>query len=211
MSGIAKSVIPLLSEWEKYSTENQNGDIPGFAKWVLANEKTTGPATPASPHYTNPVTPAKPIPATAEAGLLIDRLHRLLGAISKPTIKSLGFPNEMEFVVLAHVAILNKPNKKQLCQELLIEISTGVEITKRLAQKELITETPDPNDRRSALLDISGKGIEVLAKSYEWFSNLRVNFFEPLAEEETKLLVTLLSRLNEHNTARLNLNADLHD
>src|SRR4051812_22829588 len=119
MSGIAKSVIPLLSEWEKYSTENQNGDIPGFAKWVLANEKTTGPATPASPHYTNPVPPAKPIPATAEAGLLIDRLHRLLGAISKPTIKSLGFPNEMEFVVLAHVAILNKPNKKQLCQELL--------------------------------------------------------------------------------------------
>jgi DNA-binding MarR family transcriptional regulator len=139
----AASVIPLLSSWEEYIAVDPQGDVQGFARWIL--------------RYENP--PAAP-DATADPGdnsripLLIARLHRILHALSKPIAKSLGLTNDLEFDLLVQIAIMDRPNKKELCRDLLIENSTGVEISKRLASRGFITERPDPKDRRSARLSL---------------------------------------------------------
>ncbi|GGB17009.1 MarR family winged helix-turn-helix transcriptional regulator [Puia dinghuensis] len=212
MAGIATSVIPLLSAWEKYINEHPNGDMPGFARWVLAQQPTQTPQQaqpPATPPETLTFPPAPTLPTTAHLGLLIDRLHRFLGLRSKPIIKSLGFTKPMEFALVAYVAILDHPNKKQLCQQLLIENSTGVEVTRRMAKKGIIAEEPNPNDRRSARLSITEKGKKLLMKGSEPFTTMHTTFFEALTGEEQKQLVTLLSRINQYQSARLNDIPDL--
>ncbi|HXB06069.1 MAG TPA: MarR family winged helix-turn-helix transcriptional regulator [Puia sp.] len=201
MSGNASSVIPLLSEWENYIQDHPAGDLPGFAHWILSRQQTAKPPVRNSPT-------SGQLPTTARTALLITRIYRILGVLSKPKIKSLGFTKDMEFGVLIHVAIMDHPNKKELCSELLIENSTGVEITKRLAKKGLITESPDPNDRRSARLGITEKGKKILIDGAEWFTNLHTSFFNVLDKEENEQLVNLLYRLNQYHTSQLNNNPD---
>jgi DNA-binding MarR family transcriptional regulator len=201
MSGLAKSVIPLLSEWENYTHENPEGDIRGFATWILAQHVPLQPPPPTNINSTD-------LNDTSQGALLIARLHRILRVLSKPIIKNLGFTKDMEFAVLVHVAIMDKPNKKELCRELLIENSTGVEITKRLAKKGLIAETPDPGDRRSALLSITDKGKKILLQGYDRLAAVHTSFLDALGIDEKRQLVTLLTRINQHHSEQINNRPD---
>lgn len=131
--------------------------------------------------------------------------------LSKPAIKSIGFTKDLEFGVLVHVAILNRPNKKELCRELLIENSTGVEITKRLAKKGFIFEQPDPNDRRSSLLSLTAKGKKTIMEGYEKMAAVHTTFLDALTDEQKKELVTLLTLINNFHSAKLNAHPELLD
>ena len=213
MSGLARSVIPLLSAWERYTNEKPDGDLAGFARWVLANEEapsaTQPPETAKAPINTQPSTPSltTELDDTAQGALLIARNHRILRVFSKPVIKDLGFTKDMEFSAVVHVAIMDHPNKKELCRELLIENSTGVEITRRLAQRGFIAERPDPADRRSALLSITDKGRKILEQGYHRLSAVHTTFLDALNPEEKHQLVTFLSRINQYHTEQLNKNS----
>jgi DNA-binding MarR family transcriptional regulator len=181
------SVIPLLSSWEEYISIKPDGDIRGFARWILDTEKTPPPAPPANPDDNTRIP------------LLISRLHRILHQLSKPIAKTLGLTNDMEFDLLVHIAIMDHPNKKQLCHELLIENSTGVEITKRLAQRGFITERPDPKDRRSARLSLTEKGKRSLLQGYEKLAAIHSSFLGSLADEQKKELAHLLTLINKQD------------
>jgi len=146
----ASSVIPLLSKWEEYLSTNPEGDITGFARWILA-------AAPAS----------APDPVTIiQAPFLITHLYRDLQQRTKPIAKQLGLANSLELDMLVHIATLKDPNKKQVCQDMLIENSTGVEITKRLVAKEFLEEKADSKDRRAARLSLTVKGQQTVLQAY---------------------------------------------
>jgi DNA-binding MarR family transcriptional regulator len=199
------SVIPLLSSWEEYIIIEPSGDIEGFARWILTRQ-------PQAPIPPPPVaTPKSNLDVNAQSTLLIARLHRIIRVLSKPAIKSIGFSKDLEFAVLVHVAILNRPNKKELCRELLIENSTGVEITKRLAKKGFIFEHPDPKDRRSSLLNLTGKGKKTLMQGYEKLTSIHTSFLDALTSEQKKELVSLLTLINNYHTANLNAHPELLD
>lgn len=227
------SVIPLLSSWEQYTVLYPSGDLHGFAHWLLSRPNPANPANPRNPiNLTDPigltVSPAhppaqsgipsatsEPVPivtttpsaagldATAQSTLLITRLFRILQFLSKPDIKRLGF-KDMEFGVLVQITLMDRPNKKELCKEMLIENSTGVEITKRLAKKGFLREETDPDDRRSARLSITEKGKRLLLQGYEKLAAIHQDFLEDFTEEEKQQLVRLLSKINQYHTPRLN-------
>src|SRR5579871_5972341 len=106
------SVIPLLSSWEEYVALEPQGDIQGFARWIISKEKPAKERE--TKEQTHDFTPPADLDDTARGTLLIARLHRILRVLSKPVIKELGFTKDMEFTVLVHVAILDNPNKKEL-------------------------------------------------------------------------------------------------
>jgi DNA-binding MarR family transcriptional regulator len=74
--------------------------------------------------------------------------------------------NSLELDMLVHIATLKDPNKKQVCQEMLIESSTGVEIAKRLVAKGFIEEKADSKDRRAARLSLTVKGQQTVLQGY---------------------------------------------
>ena len=162
----ASSIIPLLSKWEEYLSTNPDGDITGFAHWVLA--ATPAATAPAAATAATPTTSTQPQSATSiQVPFLITHLYRDLQQRSKPIAKQLGLTNSLELDMLVHIAALKNPNKKQVCQEMQIEGSTGVEITKRLAAKGFIKEQPDSKDRRSARLSLTAKGNETVLQGYK--------------------------------------------
>jgi len=211
--------MPLLSKWEEYLNQSPDGDITGFAHWVLTEAAPTGkspapttesPTPPTSPATTQPTTtqPTPPetpsnLDSTAQSLLLISRLHRIVQFRSKPIVKYLGFTKPQEFSILVQTAIMNNPNKKQLCHEMLIEGSTGVEITRRLTAKGFLKERPDVNDRRSALLSLTEKGKQTLLQGYTKLSPIHSEFLSTLNEAEKRQLVSMLARLNEYHTRQL--------
>jgi DNA-binding MarR family transcriptional regulator len=239
------SVIPLLSSWEAYIRTFPQGNIKGFAHWLLTNEEVApdpeetiptlalylknsfsgvktefliSPARRPNPPAADPLpTDHRPSPTptahppvdldeTTQSTLLITHLYRVLGFHSKPVIKKLGFTKDMEFAVLVQVTLMGRPNKKELCRQLLIENSTGVEITKRLAKKGLLLEEADEKDRRSARLSLTEKGKTLLQKGYQQLGAIHRDFLNTLSPEEQKQLVALLTRLdNEHTRHIANL------
>jgi DNA-binding MarR family transcriptional regulator len=146
---------------------------------------------------------------TAQGAILIARNHRILRYFSKPVIKDLGFTKDVEFSTIVHVAIMDHPNKKELCRELLIENSTGVEITRRLALKGFIAERPDPEDRRSALLSITDKGRKILEKGYQGLAPVHTSFLDALDKDEKRLLVSLLARINRFHSDRIDSHPEI--
>lgn len=146
----ASSVIPLLSKWEEYLSTNSDGELAGFARWLLAATQKSAP---------DPVT-------LIQVPFLITHLYRDLQQRSKPIAKQLGLTNSLELDMLVHIAALKNPNKKQVCQEMLIESSTGVEVTKRLVAKGFLREQPDTKDRRAARLTLTVKGNETVLNGY---------------------------------------------
>lgn len=197
MAGAA-SVIPLLSGWESYLAENPAGDLPGFARWILASQ----PAAPGGGQ-------AGANGPSDEAGLsplLITRLHRVLQFLSKPIAKELGFTKPIEFGLLVQIALMKRPNKKELCRELLIEGSTGVEITKRLAQRGFILEETDPADRRSSRLSLTEKGQKIIVQGYARLGDIHSDFLGPLSSAQKQELIFLLSQLNDYHTRQLPVN-----
>ena len=237
------SVIPLLSNWEAYIRVYPQGNLEGFARWLLANSEiatdlessiptlaayakrfatnqtdifvgvpirrvnppaaeslTPETSAPPPPHpqpaIPTPTPPPHQLDLTQQSTLLIARLGRILSFLAKTIVKRSGFTKDMEFAVLVQVKLMDRPNKKELCRELLIENSTGVEITRRLAKKGLLLEEADEKDRRSARLSLTEKGQTVLRQLYEQMSPIYAGFLDALNPEEMTQLVTLLDRLN---------------
>jgi DNA-binding MarR family transcriptional regulator len=211
------SLIPLISSWEQYILTHPAGDLRDFGRWLQAPVSQPPPAPQRSTPSPEPA-PAEPdsfAPARLSLGINIDldpgalgtllvaRLHMITHFLSKPVIRKLGFTKDAEFSVLIQVHLMNRPNKKELCRQLLIQNSTGVEITRRLAKKGLLRETIDPNDRRSARLSLTEKGQRLLKEGYSGFKSIHKGFLTPLSPEQQLQFVTLLTNLHEYHSANL--------
>jgi DNA-binding MarR family transcriptional regulator len=223
------SIIPLISSWERYILTYPTGDLHDFGRWLQSQPPLSQPPPSQPPPSQPPPSPA-PLPAappsaatepdpilrarqslaitanldaSTAATLLVNRLNAINYFLSKPIIRKLGFTKDAEFGVLVQVRLMDRPNKKELCRQLLIENSTGVEITRRLAKKGYLRETVDPNDRRSALLSLTEKGLRVLKEGFIGFQPVHKVFLDPLPPEQQQQLVAMLTLLYEYHSARV--------
>src|SRR5579863_7671963 len=213
------SIIPLISSWERYIHTHPAGDLHDFGRWLQSSVSQPTPApqlpTPSPPPHPTPAEPDSFTQARLSLGinvnldpgalgtLLVARLHMINHFLSKPVIRKLGFTKDAEFSVLIQVRLMNRPNKKELCRQLLIQNSTGVEITRRLAKKGLLRESIDPNDRRSARLSLTEKGQRLLKEGYSGFKSIHKGFLTPLSPDQQLQFVTLLTHLHEYHSAQL--------
>jgi DNA-binding MarR family transcriptional regulator len=209
------SIIPLISSWEQYILTHPAGDLREFGRWIQTQpaqpsglspqptDQSIAHATDPLPHARHSLATSADLNASAACALLINRLNAINHHRSKPIIRKLGL-KDVEFGVLVQVHLLDKPNKKELCSRLLIEKSTGVEITRRLAKRGYLRETVDPNDRRSARLSLTEKGLHLLKEGSAGFKSIHTNFLVPLATDEQQQLVAMLTRLHEYHSSRVN-------
>ena len=188
------SVIPLLENWEDFTRENPQKDIYAFARWLLATREKEEKE------------PQKPIPDALEnasrVAVLVTRLQRYLALYVRPAVRQLGFTKEHEYNFLYQVSKMNKPNKNDLSKENMVEFSTGRDIIRRLIEKNLITEKPDPDDGRAVLLVLTAKGRKILEKSFELMSSSFTDFLGDLTGKEQSQLIVLLTKLNHYQAIK---------
>ena len=195
------SVVPVISLWEEFSLKRPNGSVHEFASWVLAEKKkriSTG-----SKGVSSQSSRGDDITPEGKVMLLIYRLHRFMEMRSKPVIQKIGFAKPHEFSMLAEIYLMRKPNKKELANKMLLEISTAVEITNRLVQRGLVKEVSDANDKRATRLVITEKGVKKLYDSYKGLENVHGNFLDCLNESQRSELLSLLEALEKFQSSLL--------
>lgn len=188
------SVITLLENWEKFARENPQKDMYAFAQWLQASWQEGLRET--QKHY------ADELDNAAKVAVLLTRLQRYLALYIKPAVKELGFTKEHEYNFLYQVSKMSKPNKNDLSKENMVEFSTGRDIIRRLIEKNLIIEKPNPEDGRAMLIVLTSKGRKILDKSFELMALSFTDFLGDLTVKEQLQLIALLTKLNQYQAIK---------
>jgi DNA-binding MarR family transcriptional regulator len=102
--------------------------------------------------------------------------------------------DELGFLVVTEQ--LGSPKKSEVIAANLFEPTTGTEILRRLIQMGLITQSNNPHDKRSKVLNITPKGSEVIAEAMNFMnvvSRLMGNGLEERDKLQLNLFLTFLN------------------
>ena len=103
--------------------------------------------------------------------------------------------NANQFSALNEIILQGPISQKELCERLLFEKSNVSKIVKNLQEKDLISVTVAPNDRRSTLLIETGKGSEVWKACLHKLYDSSTELMSALSEEELRNTLRLMKIL----------------
>ena len=87
-------------------------------------------------------------------------------------------------------------SQRTLTELLNIKPGSMSEILTKLANKGLITRTPSEDDRRTSIISLTEKGIQIADEASEFRSERRVEMFSYLDDIEKITLLNLLEKIN---------------
>jgi DNA-binding MarR family transcriptional regulator len=169
------SVVPLMIEWERYCDEHPQANLREFGSWLLntLDPLCETPAVPAS----EPPTPADvSLPDAFQqdddflSWFYMSRLNRFVRSYTKSIMAEHGFSGPDEFLFLSMIHHMDRPTKKDVCRANAVELTTGVDILRRLAKRGLIEEAIDERDARSKRLSLTDAGrvmVQVVGEQLE--------------------------------------------
>jgi DNA-binding MarR family transcriptional regulator len=201
------SAVPLLEKWEEYVRAHPQGSLDDFAGWLGGREKKARPVSPEATRMTVYLEPEKwaAVPGynpDHHAGYLIGRLYKFVRFYMKPLLHEAGFHSAEEFGFLASLRELKACNKKELIEANMTELTTGLDIIRRLVKAGLVEEKTHPQDRRAKLLQNTQKGEAALDRLVALFGRLPVVLPEMTGEEKDHLIRTL-EHLDRYHTGEV--------
>ncbi len=140
-----EEIIALIRHWQEYKSKGFIPEFAGFGKWL-------------SQHYNkdNALQWAGPIDAVLSYRLAVlfsftDKWSRL--AFEAIPVRSLN-----DYAILKNISETGEPTKKQVAHDALLEMSTAMEIIKRMKRDGFLKEKTDPSDKRSRRVMLTTKG-----------------------------------------------------
>ncbi len=103
--------------------------------------------------------------------------------------------NANQFSALNEIILQGPISQKELCERLLFEKSNVSKIVKNLQEKDLISVTVGPNDRRITLLIETAKGEEVWRECLHKLYGSSTELMSGLSEEELRNTLRLMKIL----------------
>jgi DNA-binding MarR family transcriptional regulator len=199
------SYIPLIEKWEKYIDQTGNESLEHFAVWLLdqsrerPHAKTDGPYSDIMNYFEENAEKSGSLLSTAQAGFFIGRLYKFVKFYAKNIFSGLPVRTLDEFGILASLDQKEECNKKKLIIDNLIEMSTGIDIVKRLIRLGLINEEVNQEDKRQKLVSLSPKGRDLIRSLYQKMAGLP-DVLGNLGKEERLEIVRMLFDLNHFHT-----------
>ncbi len=106
--------------------------------------------------------------------------------------------------VLALTQIQGAPfTISELAKRRRVSLQSASALAQRLVERGWITRTPDPNDRRQVLLELTPDGMAHAQDSFEEIVSHLAQFLEPLTPEEldaAQVFLPALQRVLQHTT-----------
>lgn len=137
----------------------------------------------------------------------------LLGRYAKQLLRK-GLENHEhlaneDFTYLYRLMDYDSLTKTQLIEKNGHEKQSGIEIIKRLTKHQLISETPDSEDKRSVRISVTEKGKKVFKESMTDITRVSNLMCGTLTDEEKDQFLESLKKLNVfHNTIYMNKKED---
>ena len=105
--------------------------------------------------------------------------------------------NANQFNVLNEIKLHGPLSQKELCERLLFEKSKLSKIVKSLQDRELITVTVAPEDRRLTLLIETEKGDQLINECLQNISKASTGLMAVLSNEEVLKIIKILTKLEK--------------
>ena len=191
---ILKSVIDLVEEFEiENSLENiYPDDIEGFKRWI--NVKYNSQEMETEPYWEG-----KESGRSAESVIstLIVHMNRYAKSYSKSAIYGSDFSSQEDFIYLVNLKGFGEMTKMDLIKKNVHEKPAGMQIINRLISQGWVNQTDSEIDKRSKVLKISFKGLNVLENQMDRIRKATEIVTGDLNHPEKMELIKLLNKLNK--------------
>jgi len=186
------SIVPLITQWEKFIEETKSNDLHEFASWLLDQQVSKKPLKTLK---------AKMYDEKEDyfAANYINKLNKYVKAYVKPLLHDTKLTNSDEFSILSLISQMDRPTKREVCMANAMELSTGIDMIRRLLKAGYIREQPHENDARAKRLTLTKNGDELLAIMYMRLSNIKQKVLADLNRNEKKELLRILEYLNHYH------------
>ena len=199
-----RSALPILTRWEAFIEEHPQGTHQDFARWLLRVEGSAESAD--EPPVFNQRVKEVMQQHNDEGQYLntlvsknILRLNKFILMYAKDILDDFALSSLDDFGFLSTLSHLQSCTKKELSLYMLVGITTGQDIIRRLLQEGLVQERVNPEDRRAKLISVTAKGHKLLETYYEKLTglpDLLVNLDLPAQ----RTLVAQLEMLDDYHT-----------
>lgn len=195
-------IIEILKDWKDFRNSSpETIDKLAFGSWLLSNSSirensNLSPIIRTGKHLTDEYSANYQFLAS----YFLNRMNKFIKIYTKDIFQELGLYSSEDFSFLALVHQMEKPNKKQLCDTNLTEMTTGLDIIRRLIKLGYINEVPDESDKRSKRMVMTPKGLEAVNKIYLKLNQMSNDVLGDLNAEERSVIIKLLTRLNTFHT-----------
>lgn len=194
---LAKDAIQLL---EQFDSENKNSqyssDIEGFKNWIYHQQNKIKPSE------RNIIWEGKENGRSPESVIstLLIHLNRYAKTYSKSAIAGSEFSTQEEFIYLINLQSFGEMTKTELIKKNIQDKPVGNLIINRLIKNDWVKQVDSKTDKRTKVISITQKGIDVLENQMKNIRNATKIVSGNLSEDEKYTLIELLNKLDHfHN------------
>lgn len=187
---LLKEMISLLETYEEEQPE-AGKRISDFSHWL--NQKMEADTRDAR------------LKEAAEQGdtaitMLISYLYRYVKNYSKKALEDTALSTFDDFAFLATLSYSGSLTKTELIQMHLLEITSGIEIIKRLSKSGYLTSFQDPNDKRSKRVKLTQEGRQALEEVMEKMDKAAFIFSGKLSLQERANMLPVMHKLHDFHS-----------
>lgn len=161
---ILKNVVNLLEEFEANISQDRTypNDIEGFKRWIVDNYKD-------EERNKEPNWEGKEKGRSAESVIntLIVHMNRYAKSYSKSAIFGSEFSTQEDFIYLINLKAFGEMTKMELIKRNVHEKPAGMQVINRLIAQGWVNQTDSDTDKRSKVLKISNKGMQILERQMD--------------------------------------------
>lgn len=193
---LMKDVVDLLAEFEKQAPVVGKSELTvnDFKMWIASNYN--GPEKKLEPMWEGKENGRSP---ESVINTLLVHLNRYAKSYSKSAIFDSEFSSQEEFIYLINLKAFGQMTKMDLIKKNVQEKPVGMQTINRLIHKGWVNQTSCNQDKRSKVLTISFKGLQVLENQMHSIQKASSVVTADLTYKEKMELITLLSKLNDYH------------
>lgn len=202
---LIKDLIDLANEFDVENNKNLDfeNSVEGFKKWLLTNQMSRY-------NYREPDWEGKENGRSVDSVIstLIVHMNRYAKSYSKSAIFGSEFSSQEDFIYLINLKSFGEMSKMELIKKNVHEKPTGMQIINRLVAQQWVDQTDSEIDKRSKLLKINPKGLEVLEAQMQKIREATQIVTGDLTYDEKLELIRLLNKLDDYHQAIYDKNID---
>ncbi len=189
---LIKDLIDLVAEYEKQKASDSDGSLEDFKTWLTVECRIESANN--EPHWEG-----KENGRSAESVIntLIVHMNRYAKSYSKSAIFGSDFSTQEDFIYLINLKSFGEMSKMDLIKKNVHEKPAGMQIINRLIAQNWVCQTASEVDKRSKVLKITSKGLEVLDKQMYKIRQATKIVTGDLTHYEKMELIRLLNKLND--------------
>jgi len=182
---LLKTVIDLLEQYQQEEPSSQK--LASFVFWL---NKKLDISVPKQVEETG-------IPLDGLLVACISNLYKYVKHYAKKVFENTTLTGIEDFVFLITIRYQENISKSDLIQQHLLEISSGMEILKRLLKEGLVKEVENKIDKRKKELQLTQEGIEVLNNLMPQMSKVASIASADLGDSDKIRLLNTLKHLDD--------------